>query len=398
MDLHWLKPLLGRPSPFTTVYIDATRTGANADAEAADRWRAVRRSLERDGASAAVLDQIADVVSVPTGVRGPHGRVVVADADGVVVDRVLSEPPAQSHAVLGPAPALLPAVKAADETVTYLLVEVDRNGADLTWAAGGTVRTEGGQETETVDGGHDDVHKTREGGLGRRGQTRAEDSWGRNAEVVAAVLDRRVAERRPDLVLVTGDIRAVGLVRDAVAAPTREILVEVPGGGRGDGVNVSAFEAHVSETLAAYRVRRCEGVLSRFREAQGRGDGSVTALDDVIEVLRRGQVEELVLHVDALTSGLAERTLWVGPEPLQVATSVDDLASIGVTSGVEEMDANVALIRAALGQDAGVTFAEDGTVDLVDGIGAVLRWSDESTPSEAVPSQSADQARLRNVV
>ena len=37
-------------------------------------------------------------------------------------------------------------------------------------------------------------------------------------------------------------------------------------------------------------------------------------------------------------------------------------------------------------------------MDLVDGIGAVLRWSDGSTPSEAVPTQSADQARLRTVV
>ena len=81
-----------------------------------------------------------------------------------------------------------------------------------------------------------------------------------------------------------------------------------------------------------------------------------------------------------------------------MATSAGDLASIGVTGGAEEMDANVALVRAALGQDAGLTFAEDGTVDLVDGIGAVLRWSDDSTPSEAVPTQSADQARLRTVV
>lgn len=398
MDLHWLKPLLGRPSPFTTVYLDATRTGANGDAEAADRWRAVRRSLERDGASAGVLDDIAELVSVATGVRGPHGRVVVADAEGVVVDRVLSEPPTQSYAVFGPAPALLPAVRAADETVTYLLVAVDRNGADLTWAAGGTVRTEGGPETETVDGGHDDVHKTREGGLDRRSQTRAEDSWGRNAEAVAAVLDKRVAERSPDLVLITGDVRAVSLVRDAVGQPTRELLVEVPGGGRGEGLKRGSFEAHVAEALAAVRKQRSDAVLNRFREAQGRGGGAVTALDDVIEVLRRGQVAELVLHVDSLTSGLAERTLWVGPEPLQVATSAGDLESIGVTGGAEEMDANVALVRAALGQDAGLTFAEDDTVDLVDGIGAVLRWSDDSTPSEAVPTQSADQARLRSVV
>ncbi len=398
MDLHWLKPLLGRPSPFTTVYLDATRTGPTGEAESADRWRAVRRSLEREGASVDVLDAIAEVLSVPTGVRGPHGRVVVADADGVVVDRVLSEPPSQPHAVHGPAPALLPAVRAADETVDYLLVEVDRNGADLTWAAGGTVRREGGPETESVEGGHDVVHKTREGGLDRRSQTRAEDSWERNSEAVADVLDRRVAERGPDLVVITGDVRAVKLVCEALGQQAREITVEVQGGSRGEGVNQSAFAAKVDEALEQFRIRRRQGVLERFREAQGRGDGAVTALDDVIEVLRRGQVSELVLHVDALTSGLADRSLWVGPEPLQLATSADDLSSIGVTGDAREMDANVALVRAALGQDAGLTFAEDGAVDLVDGIGAVLRWSDESTPSEAVPTQSADQARLRSVV
>ncbi|WP_315094256.1 hypothetical protein [uncultured Cellulomonas sp.] len=397
MDLHWLKPLLGRPAPFTTVYLDATRNGATGDADAADRWRAVRRSLERDGAPAGILDQVGDAVSVPTGVRGPHGRVVVADAQGVVVDRVLSEPPAHSHAVFGPAPALLPAVRAADETVTYLLVEVDRNGADLTWAAGGTVRTLGGAETEAVEGGHDDVHKTRGGGLDRRSQTRAEDSWERNAEAVAAVLDKRVAERGPDLVIVTGDVRAVTLVCEELGQHAREITVEVPGGSRGQGVNQGAFETRVAETLEAFRNRRRAAVLDRFREAQGRGDGAVTALDDVIEVLRRGQVAELVLQVDGQSAGLADRTLWVGPEPLQLAVSRADLEAIGV-SDAREMEANVALVRAALGQDAGLTLAPDGTVDLVDGIGAVLRWSDDSTPSEAVPTQSADQARLRTVV
>ena len=124
----------------------------------------------------------------------------------------------------------------------------------------------------------------------------------------------------------------------------------------------------------------------------------MTALDDVIEVLRRGQVSELVLHVDALSQGLSEQQLWVGDEPLQLASSPDDLAAIGVSDGARQLPADVALVRAAIGQDAGVTFAENGSVDLVDGIGAVLRWSDGSTPSESVPTQSADQARLRTVV
>lgn len=398
MDLHWLKPLLGRPSPFTTVYLDVTRADAAGEAEAADRWKAVRRQLERDGAPARVLDEIGDLVATPTGVRGPHGRVIVSDADSVVVDRVLAEPPAQAHAVYGPVPALLPAIRAADQTVSYLLVEVDRNGADLTWATGGSVRTLGGPEVETVEGGHDDVHKTREGGLDRRSQTRAEDSWQRNAEAVAAVLDKRVSERNPDVVVLTGDGRAVGLVREAVAQHVTEVLVDVLGGARGDGVNQDVFDGRVAEVLSGFRGRRRDAVLDRFRQAQGRGEGAVTALDDVIEVLRRGQVSELVLHVDALSQGLSERELWVGDEPLQLASSADDLAAIGVSDGARRLPADVALVRAAIGQDAGLTFAENGSVDLVDGIGAVLRWSDGSTPSEAVPTQSADQARLRTVV
>lgn len=396
MDLHWLKPLLGRPSPFTTVYLDVTRADAAGEAEAADRWRGLRRGLERDGAPTAVLDEIGDRVAVPTGVRGPHGRVVVADADGVVVDRVLLQPPAQSTAEVGDAPALLPAVRAADETVTYLVVVTDRNGADLAWHTSDGAH--GPSRREVVEGGHDDVHKTREGALSRRSQTRAEDSWQRNAEAVAAAVDRALADEPLDVVVLTGDVRAVALVKDELGRAAAEAVVEVAGGARGEGARGDVFDARVGEALEAVRERRRTAVLDRFREAQGRGEGAVTALDDVIDVLRRGQVSELVLQVDALGGGLGERELWVGPEPLQLAASPSDLAALGVTGEPRSMAAGVALLRAAIGQDAGVTFAEDGSVDLVDGIGAVLRWSDGSTPSEAVPTQSADQRRLRTVI
>ena len=189
------------------------------------------------------------------------------------------------------------------------------------------------------------------------------------------------------------------LVRDEVDQHVRSVLVEVPGGARGEGVKRDAFAAKVADALDSFRNRRREAVLSRFREGQGRGGGAVTALVDVIEVLRRGQVDELVLHESTLSGGLADKELWVGPEPLQLGTSSGDLDALGVAADARrKLPAGVALLRAALGQDAGVTFAEDGSAELVDGIGAVLRWSDGSTPSESVPTQSADQRRLRNVV
>ena len=84
--------------------------------------------------------------------------------------------------------------------------------------------------------------------------------------------------------------------------------------------------------------------------------------------------------------------------PLQIGLERADLTTIGVTDGAEELPADVGLVRAALGQDAGVTFAVDGSVELIDGVGAVLRWSDQGTPSESLMSQSADHARKREVV
>lgn len=390
MDVRWLKPLLGRPAPFTTIHLDATRAEAAGESEAADRWRAVRRTLERAGAAAHVLDEIGERVAVPTGVKGPHGRVLVADADGVVIDRVILATPGETVATFGPVPALLPAVRAADETVSQLLVEVDRSGADFTYRTGEPRAA--ADRSESVDGGHDDIHKTREGGLSRRAQTRAEDSWHRNAEVVAALLDRRVAEHTPELVLLTGDVRAVAIVADRVGQQTRELLVEVAGGGRGEGVNRDAFSAQVAKEVAAFRERRRAAVVERFRELKGRGDGAVTALDDVVEVLRRGQVAEVLLDDAAVVGSLRDRVLFVGPGPLDVAVSESELAALGIQE-IRSLPAGAALLRAALGQDAGVTLAS--SADLVDGIGALLRWRDGSTPSEQLLTQSGDVKRVR---
>ncbi|GEA80098.1 baeRF2 domain-containing protein [Cellulomonas sp. CW35] len=399
MDLHWLKPLLGRTSPFVTVFLDATRAESAGESEAADRWKAARRELEREGAPGAVLDEIADLVAVPTGVRGPHGRVIVADGQGVLVDRVVGEPPARTIATFGPVPDLLPAVRAADEAVELLVVAVDRTGADLVWKSAGGARPGVGEDGEplheSVEGGHDDVHKTRENGLSRRNQSRAEDSWQRNAEEVAAFLDKRVAERTPELVVLTGDVRAVALVCEKVGQQVRELVVEVPGGARGAGAKPDAFAQRVRAAVDELRARRRHAVLDRFGQALGRGEAAVTSLDDVVEVLRRGQVAELVLGDGAL-GALQEREVLVGLQPLELATNQADLDTLGVADG-RRYPAVVALVRAALAQDAGVTFAPDGAAELADGVGALLRWSDESTPSEQLLTQSADARRVRAI-
>lgn len=402
MKLDSLKPLLHHDGPLTTVCLDVTRGDeSSGDREVRSRWNGMRRSLEQAGAPDDTLAAIEEVVLRPTHVAGAHGRYVVAAQGRVLWDQVLPEPPSRDEAFHDGSPSLVPAVAALDEAVRYLLVEVDRSGADLRWSGVGQRDADGRderREVEHVEGGHDVLHKFGGGGWShQRFQARVQDSWERNAEAVAAELDKAVAEHRPELVLITGDVRALPLVRAAVGRVTADLLTEVPGGSRADGVKEDVFAQRLRDVLEAYRARRREAVVDRLREALGRGEGAVTSLSDLVEVLRRGQVAELVVLRTAGGASVArlnERRVWTGPDPLQLGTRRADLAALGVPDGsARELRADVAVLRALVAQDAGFTYAEEGSVDLVDGVGALLRWSDAATPHETTPSYTADRHR-----
>ncbi|ROS77082.1 Vms1/Ankzf1 family peptidyl-tRNA hydrolase [Cellulomonas sp. PhB143] len=396
MKIDWLKPLLGHDGPFATVVLDATRGSETGEREVENRWRSVRRTLGKDGAPASLLDALEDAALRPTYLRAPHGRVLVANADGVLVDRLVRTPPSVNQATYGPVPVLLPAARAADESVSRVLVVVDRQGADVSWV------TAGGTDigSVTVAGEHDELSKAQAAPTQqRRVDARAEDSWERNAEAVAAEVARVVAERSPEVVLLTGDVHAVRLVHGALPKPAAELVAEISGGARGAGVNRGALDAQIAEALEVVRTRRRDEVLDALRAGQGRDDGGVTSIEDVVAVLQRGQVRELVVteaFVAAEEQG-AHR-LWVGAEPLQIATTREGVVELGATDEIDEYPAGVAMVRAALGQDAGLTYAPEGTAELTDGVGAVLRWADGDTPHESAPSMSADKERLREGV
>ncbi|GAA4722209.1 Vms1/Ankzf1 family peptidyl-tRNA hydrolase [Isoptericola chiayiensis] len=410
MRIAWLKPLVGHPGPFATVYLDATRSIEAGDKNVANRWRSVRRSLAKQGATDDVLTDLDEAVDRPTRVRGPHGRVLIADdEDGVLVDRVLREPPPVTAGVWHRVPVLLQAARSADEQVDAVCVAVDRLGADFT-----PVGTDGyaAGERETFEAPHDEVSKSSSTSTKRATiESRAEDSWERNAEAVAGEIDRRVADHRPEIVMITGDVRAVNLVKAELGQQAAEVTVEVPGGGRDEGVHQHAFAESVADALDSYRERRREQVLADLREGLGRESGAVTSIDDVVQVLARGQVDQLVLSeeladdasralhawvdgsVEALGLGglVNGRQLWTGPDPLHVAVSRTEIEGVGE---LEELPAATALLRAAIGQDAGLVFAPEGSVDLRDGVGATLRWDDGGTPHESAASMSGDDGRV----
>lgn len=388
MKIDWLRPLLGQEAPFTTVHLDVTGEGEPAAREARDRWRGLRRQLAGEGAPEATLDLIEEALTPPTGAA--RGRVVIANPQGILVDRTLTTAPTSSSAVHGPVPDLLPAARYNDEVVDHIVARVDRSGADLVRRHWGSAD---GDWHATVEGGHDDIEVSQTGPHQSRGEARQHDSWERNAEVVAQELDRLCASEGPEVIILTGDVRAVALVKAELGQKACACVLEVPGGSRSAGAHEESFEAHVNEALDGYRTRRTEKVLARYREGHGRQDGAVTSLADVVDVLTKGQVAELVLADDPARTAEPEPTLWVGLEPLHLAVDEATLSDMGLTD-LRQMPASIALVRAALGQDAGLTFAPDGAVDLRDGVGAVLRWSDSSTPHESAPSLSSDAGRL----
>lgn len=384
-------------SPVLTVVLDATPSGDNRDNTALTRWADLRRTLRPEGAdgdASADLDAVTEALSVPVRTRGEFGRVLVASGGSVLLDRLLPEPPGEGRAVLSDHAHAFALARIADDTVRYLLISVDRSGADIGLYEASAGIDEAAEETHSVEGGQDVLTKTGPGFLGhKRVQNRAEDSWERNAHAVATEVNRIVRERGPELVLLTGDQRARALVHESLGQEARERAVEVTGGSRSDGVNVRALRATIGAELSAYCHRRRNEVLDHFRQEAGRDGAAVTGLAGVVDVLRKGQVSELLVTPETVgpPTRLADRQLWIGSGPLQIATTEEGLRSAGVAVP-QQVRADLAIGRAVQDQHAGITVVAD--LDVADGIAALLRWRDSATPGEHALAGSADTHRV----
>lgn len=365
METAWLQSVVETPGPYASVHVDVSRTDAAAQEELRLRWAAVRRSLAEDGAPDDVVAVVEERVLAPTGLAGEQGRSIIATPGGVLLDRVVPRRPLRDSGRFGSVPHLMPVVRALEGTAPYALVEVDRAGADVTLVDAMGRPAEEAQ----VEGGHDVLHKVGGGGWShRRFQMRVEDSWERNATAVAEHLDDVVARNPVDLVLLTGDPQACTYVRRHATGRVAERLVEVEGGGRNEGVHPEAFARRVDEVLAAHGQRRMGDVLARFEQERGRDGAAAAGLPGVVEALRGGAVEVLLLHDDP--SSTAE--LWAGEQPLHLGCTEDEVRALGSASATTDR-ADAVLLRALVAQKGEVVLVEGES--MVDGgVGALLRF------------------------
>jgi hypothetical protein len=257
----------------------------------------------------------------------------------------------------------MPLVAQRGAEIPYVRVLADRTGGDLEALGAGAAprrRTVSGSTTWPV-------HKAGAGGWShRRYHEAVEEAWKRNAGDVAAAATDLAETVGAELIVIGGDVRAVGLVTERLPARWQRRVVVAEGGSSDDVLDDTTFIAVADEAD-----RRDQEVMDRYR-AQ---DTPVRGLAAVVAALQRAQVDTVLIVDDPSSTD----TLWIGPDDAtSIALDERQLRQTGVNAP-ERVRADAALLRAIVGTDASLVLVGPDEVPLEHGIGALLRYADAST-------------------
>lgn len=352
-------------SPRVTAWMDVSRDNENAANEVQLRWRALRETLEKEGASEAALSLVEERMLEVTHVDGPAWRIVVADDERVIAD--YTSPGHHSDgAGWGPVPRLAPILLTSPADAPHVVVRLDRTGAELTVHARGKV------VEEEVEGQNGPIRKVHPGGWSqRRFQNRAEDTWIHTAAEVAEHIDAIAREVQPVAIVLAGDIRMMPILQERLGESSRPVTVVAEHGGRADGIDEQTFAEELDRILTQAYHEHLTEIVERWREQRSKDGAAAEGLAATASALRQGQVDTLLLP----EGWSDEREALCGEDPTQLALDQGEADAMGlqepVTATVED-----ALLRAAIGTDAEVVTVPEAVLDLGGEPAALLRWSD----------------------
>lgn len=340
MRLDTVKPLYDADGPYVTVHLDVSRDTEDARQQLDARWTTTRHDLEHAGVDAALIDEIGTRLHETVRVPGEVRRTMVAAGGTLVFDQLTP-----GHTVLpetvatGPLPDLAGWMSLAAGGTTYVLVLVDRVGADLRLFTGHE-RTP--VRELTVEGTTENITKVPEGGLAQQEyQSRAEQQWRDNAREVADAVRSLCRQAAPRVVLLAGDVRARTLLAEDLDGIHPDV-VQLETGGRAAGTSQQALDEEVRRILAAYDAHAEQDVAETLDRGRARGEGVATGLDDVLTALVRAEVDRLALDLQAMH----ERTVRPADHP--------GLALPGTADTADELPADQVLIAAAAATGAEV--------------------------------------------
>ena len=361
-----LTEVMRRPGRWSTVYLDLSQDRENPEGLQESRRRAIRDRLVQAGASTAAADSVFARLAEPTGLPSPFCRYLLVRDDAIEVDEAIPGTPVGEESVtVRPIPLIASLVRSGVEDFAYLVVQVSRDGGDIEVRRTGAFFPE---LSNTMTGRTDTLHKVKSGGWAHLNQQQhVEAIWKQTQSELATEIDRLVLEHRPRLLVVAGDVRARGLLLDALADRSRSIAVELPKDTRSGGADRSLLDDFTEQQIGALLERDQRDLLDLLhtRLAQPRSAAG-SGLGTVVDALRQAQADTVLLDVDALDG----QTLLALDDVPWIATSEEDAVAAGIVGTVPAADA---LVRAALLTDATVLEARSADLGAAPAA-ALLRW------------------------
>ena len=342
-----LRTALAEGGTWTWLYTDGP-TGEPPGA-IESRMRSLEGRLGDAGVPDGDIDAAVRALSSGTEQASPSARWLLIRDGQVVMDESFAEPRrGEERCGHGPFPQVVPLLRHLAAERRIVVVETDREGAQITVARVGQTEPEA---TQTVEGDDEQLTKVQAGGWSHANyQRHAEDVWQHNQSDVAEAVDRIVRERRPDHVFVTGDVRARQLLLERLGGQASERVVEIDAETRAAGSDDSALEQTIDETLT--QAQHDALTAARDRAAAGDASSGASGTSAVVAALQQAQVETLML--DARMQDAGQTLLALSAEPWVAVTSADAYGQEGT-----EVNAAEALARAALLTDAHVLFIEE---------------------------------------
>ncbi|WP_406690221.1 Vms1/Ankzf1 family peptidyl-tRNA hydrolase [Saccharopolyspora sp. ID03-671] len=212
MDLQFLRPLFDGDGDVASVHLDTSRGTADSDKQIELRWRAARSALAEQGADADALAALDGVVGGARDVPGPQGEALFASGGRVLAVHTMSEPPSGDTAVNLPVADPLPLALDRDHQLAHVVVAVDREGADVdAYPAAAAAPS----FQRTFNGSTLHITRVRAGAVSHAAyHRRSVNLWSENTEQVAEDVREAAAEVEAAVILIAGDPKAIGLLRD----------------------------------------------------------------------------------------------------------------------------------------------------------------------------------------
>lgn len=354
----------GLVRPFDSVLFVYAGLAPLGEQERRLRWRRLAGALEEQGAPDAAVDILAARFAAAQ--EAPAVLALFAAADGTLVhEGQLHGVDMPDRAGFGAPAVVLPLLAWAQNRPPYVLVVSDRAGADLTASAGG----EGPVRTWSVAGPDNEIERNAPGGWSQpRYQQRAEDSWVNNAARIAEEVTAAVVAVGAQVMLLSGDVRAVQLLTDQLPTETGLLVCQISGGRSPDGSQSGRANLveHALRDAAAAQTRQ---ILDQFREHLDPGGLSVEGSADTVTALAEGRVATLLVS----DSPDETRYAWFGSDATDIF--VDHESALSAQLPIRSGPLIDVAVRSALLSSGRVRVVPAGTAgEPIGGIGAICRY------------------------